>query len=375
VLGVARTATGAEIAAAYRKLAIKYHPDHSKDENAADKFKECAEAFEVLNNSEKRALYDQFGHAGLQRSGAGPQFHDVEDIFDAFSDMFGGGMFGDIFGGGRRRSRRPRKGADVRCDVTLDLEEAALGVTKTVEFDRNELCGECNGSGAAPGSRPQQCPRCHGHGQIVQSAGILRVQTTCPQCSGAGTVITDPCPKCRGRGFTPKRRKIEVAIPAGVDEGMQVRLTGEGEPSPAGGQPGDCYCFIHVRKHPLFQRDGVHLILRLPISYSQAALGATVEAPSLRGREEITIPPGTQSGEVFRLRGKGIPDPRGGRTGDLHVQTYIEVPKKLSKHQEELLRKLAEVEHVEVAPERRSFLDKIREYFTSHEERATDEVH
>jgi molecular chaperone DnaJ len=375
VLGVARTATQTEIAAAYRKRAIKYHPDHSKEEGAAEKFKECAEAFEVLNNAEKRAIYDQYGHAGLQRSGAGPQYHDVEDIFDAFNDMFGGGMFGDIFGGGgRRRSRRPRRGGDVRCDVTLDLEEAAFGIQKSVEFDRNETCGECSGSGAAPGSSPQPCTRCHGHGQVVQSAGILRVQTTCPQCNGAGVVVTDPCKACRGRGAVTMRRKMDVAIPAGVDDGMQVRLSGEGEPSPNGGPSGDCYCFIHVRKHPLFQRDGTHLILRLPISYSQAALGATVEAPTLRGREEVVIPPGTQSGEVFRLRGKGVPDPRGGRTGDLLVQTYIEVPKKLSKQQEEVLRRLAEVEHAEVAPERRSFLEKIRHYFTHHEEAKTDEI-
>ncbi len=368
VLGVSRTATQAEIAAAYRKKAIKYHPDHCKEEGAAEKFKECAEAFEVLNDPDKRALYDQYGHAGVQRAGAGPQFHDVEDIFDAFNDMFGGGMFGDIFGGRSRRSRRPRRGNDVRCDVTLDLEEAAFGVRKTVEFDRNEPCGECRGSGAAPGSQPQQCPRCHGHGQIVQSAGILRVQTTCPQCNGAGTVVTEPCRNCRGRGYVSVRRKMEVAIPAGVDDGMQVRLAGEGEPSPNGGPPGDCYCFIHVRKHPIFERDGTHLILRLPISYSQAALGATVEAPTLRGREELVIPPGTQSGEVFRVRGKGIVDPRTGRYGDLLVQTYIEVPKKLSKAQEELLRKLAEVENVEVAPERRSFLEKIRDYFTTQNE-------
>ena len=257
-----------------------------------------------------------------------------------------------------------RRGADVRVDVTLDLEEAARGVAKSVEFPRSKACDTCKGTGSKPGSQRAACRHCGGHGQIVQSAGILRVQTTCPTCHGAGSIITDPCADCRGRGYVQERAKLDVTIPAGVDDGMRVRLAGYGEPSPDGGPPGDCYCFVAVKKHKLFEREGTHLILRMPISYSQAALGATIEVPTLAGPHELMLPPGTQSGEVFRVRGRGMPDPRGGSAGDLHVQTYIEVPKKLTPKQEQLLRELAEVEQTEVSPHRKSFLERIREYFT-----------
>ncbi len=366
VLAVERTATEKEIAAAYRKLAIKYHPDSNPgDAETVAKFKECAEAYEVLSDSEKRARYDRYGHAGVEMGGGQGHYHDVEDIFEAF-----GGIFGDLFGGGGggRRGRRPRRGADVRVDVTLDLEEAARGVTKTVEFPRSKVCDNCSGSGARPGSQRTTCRRCNGHGQIVQSAGILRVQTTCPSCQGAGSIITDPCDKCRGNGYVQERARIDVAIPAGIDDGMRVRIAGHGEPSPDGGPAGDCYCFVSVRKHKIFVRDGNHLILQMPISYSQAALGATIEVPTLQGKHELTIGPGTQSGEVFRVRGRGMPDPRGGSVGDLLVQTFIEVPKKLTTRQQELLRELAEIEHVDVTPQRRSFFERIKEYFSLPEE-------
>jgi len=363
VLGVSRNATEKEVAAAYRKLAIRYHPDsHPGDADATEKFKEAAEAYEVLSDSDKRALYDQYGHAGLEAGGAAPHFTDVGDIFEAFGDLFGfGGFFG---GGGGRRQHRQRRGADIRCDVTLELEEAAKGVSKTVEFSRSSRCETCQGTGSKPGSRPEVCRRCGGRGQVVQSAGILRVQTTCPYCHGAGSVITDPCSDCRGNGYVKQRVQLEVAIPAGIDDSMRVRLTGEGEPSPDGGPRGDCYCFVTVRPHKLFQRDGNHLLLRLPVTYSQAALGAKIEVPTLTGRAELEIPAGTQSGELFRLRSRGMPNVRGGAMGDLVVQTYIEVPKKLTPRQEELLRELAEVENSHVSPQRKSFLDKLTSYFT-----------
>lgn len=358
ILGVARSASDKEIAGAYRKLAIKYHPDSNPDdEQATERFKEAAEAYEILSDSQKRSRYDQFGHAGIEAMGAGGQFQDVEDVFEAF-----GGIFQDLFGGGRR-SRRQRRGADLRCDVTLDLEEAARGVNKTVEFSRNKRCDDCQGTGNKAGAKRESCRRCGGHGQVVQSAGILRVQTTCPTCRGAGTVITDPCDKCRGAGYVASRVSLKVAIPAGVDDGMRVRVPGEGEPSADGGPPGDCYCFIAVRAHKLFHRDGKNLILQLPMSYSQAALGAKIEVPTLVGRGELTVPAGTQSGDVFTLRGQGVPDPHGGRVGDLLVQTYIETPKKLTRHQEELLRELAELERTDVTPHRKTFLEKLKDYF------------
>ena len=244
VLNAARDASDRDISAAYRKLALKYHPDaNSNDETATEKFKEAAEAYEVLNDPQKRARYDQYGHAGLD--GAGQQFHEVEDIFEAFGDIFSGGLFGDLFGGGggrRRGGRRVRPGEDVRCDATLDLEDAARGVTKTVKLKRKAPCKKCSGSGAAPGAVAESCQRCGGRGQVVQSAGILRVQTTCPTCQGTGHVISNPCDSCRGSGFVPEPINLDVAIPAGIDDGMRVRLTGQGEPSPDGGPPGDCYC-------------------------------------------------------------------------------------------------------------------------------------
>lgn len=364
VLGVSRSASEGEIATAYRKLAVRYHPDSNPDdEDATEKFKEAAEAYEVLHDADKRAIYDQYGHAGLESGGAAPQFTDVSDIFEAFGDLFG---FGNVFGGGRRR--RQRRGADVRGDVMLDLEEAAQGVSKTVTFKRSKACETCGTSGARPGSSPEPCRRCGGRGQVVQSAGILRVQTTCPSCQGAGQVISDPCPDCRGRGYAREKVELEVAIPAGIDDGMAVRLRGQGEPSPDGGPPGDCHCVVKVRAHRIFQREGDHLILRLPITFSQAALGAKIEVPTLTGPTELDVRRGTESGEVFRLRGRGMPNPHGGVNGDLLVQTYIEVPRKLTARQEQILRELAELEDANVSPHRKSFLEKLAGYFTGEEE-------
>ena len=362
VLGVSRSASDKEIASAYRKLAIKYHPDSNPDPAATEKFKEAAAAYEVLRDPEKRARYDRYGHAGVD--GGAPSFDSVEDIFEAFGDIFGGGIFGEMFGGGGRRSRRQHRGNDVRCDVTLTLEEAATGINKRVRFSRNELCKNCDGSGAKPGASRETCRQCGGRGQLVQTAGILRVQTTCPTCRGAGVIVTEWCDVCRGQGAVPRAVELNVRIPAGVDDGTRVRVSGEGEPSPDGGPPGDCYCFVSIKRHHLFQRDGRNLVLQLPITYCQAALGAKLDVPTLAGPEKLEIPRGTQSGDVFRLRGRGMPDPRGAPVGDLLVQTYIETPKKLTAPQEELLRQLAELEHSEVTPHRKSFLEKLREYFT-----------
>jgi len=359
VLGVDRSSSDKVIAVAYRKLAIQYHPDKNPgDDEAVVRFKEAAEAFEVLGDPEKRARYDRHGHAAFDGSARG--FSDINDIFAAFGDMFGESGFGDLFGG----RRRPNKGGDVRCDVTLDLLEAARGVTKTVEFSRHEACTDCDGSGAKPGSSRTRCSYCGGRGQVVQATGIFRVQTTCPSCRGAGSLIKDPCTKCRGAGFVMVKVRREVQIPAGIDDEMRVRLPGEGDPSPGGGVRGDCYCFVRVKEHALFHREGDHLVVRVPLAYTQAALGAEIEVPTLDGPHELKIPRGTPTGEVFRLRGKGMPSLRGRGAGDLHVQVNVEVPKTLSPEQEELLRKLAEQEHVEVSPHRKSFFEKVRDYFS-----------
>jgi molecular chaperone DnaJ len=360
VLGITRTATGSEIASAYRKLAIKYHPDKNPgDQEAIDRFKEAAEAFEILNDPERRSRYDRYGHAGVNGRGA-HHFHDVEDIFSAFGDIFG-----DIFGGGRNR---PHKGRDVRCDVTLTLHESASGVTKTVEFHRHERCEDCKGTGAAAGSRREICSYCRGQGRVIQSAGIVRMQTTCPACHGEGSTIKNPCATCKGTGQKLKKVVTDVEIPPGVDDEMRVRIAGQGEPSPNGGPPGDCYCFISVLPHPLFERDGQHLVCRVPITYAQAALGTTIEVPTLKGRGELDIPAGTQSGAVFCMGGKGMPDPRRRGLGDLLVQVVIEVPKKLSKEEQRILRELADIEHKHVAPERKSFFEKLKDYFTAEED-------
>ncbi len=363
ILRIERTSQKTEIDRAYRKLAIKYHPDQNRDdETAVLKFKEATEAYEVLSDPEKRSRYDQYGHAGVDSV---HQYGDVEDIFDAFGDMFGGGMFGDLFGnrgrgGGRKRVRR---GADIRVNLTLTLEEAARGVEKDLSFRRRVKCDHCGGAGAAPGSKPTKCGTCGGHGQVIQSAGILRVQTACPDCRGSGQRIGSPCADCRGTGLENKKSELTVTIPAGVDDGMRVRVTGEGEASPDGGPVGDCYVFVTVKPHELFKRDGSDLILQLPISYTQAALGAEIEVPTLSGPEQLRVEGGTQNGDVFKVRGKGVVDPRGGPAGDLLVQVFIEVPKKLNAEQDRLLRELADLDHQSVLPHRTTFLDKLKTFF------------
>jgi molecular chaperone DnaJ len=374
VLGVERRASSAQITEAYRKLAIRYHPDKNPgNDEAASRFKEAARAFEVLSDADLRSRYDRFGHAGLQ-GGRQHDFNDLSDIFDAFGDLFGGGMFGEAFGGRGRSGQRGRKGRDVFCQVSLTLVEAARGVTKTVEFSRHELCGTCDGSGAKKGTKPQPCDYCGGKGQVIQSAGVFRLQTTCPACRGAGSVIRERCPDCGGDGVTEEHVERKVTIPAGVDRDVRVRLAGEGEPGAHGGPPGDCYCVIEIEEHPFLTRDGRDLHCEVPVSFTQAALGATVEVPTLDGPKPLQIARGTQSGDVIRVRGLGMPEVRGRGLGDLHVHVHVEVPKSLSPRAEALLRELAEEEHAAVSPRRSSFFSRLAEYFQGKDtERDTEE--
>lgn len=366
VLGVEKTATVEVIKRSYKKLAGKYHPDRNPgDDGAVEKFKECAEAFDVLSDPEKRSRYDRYGHAGVNGAGGGG-FHDVNDIFDAFGDLFGD--FG-MFGGGRRGGGRGvRRGANLRTAITIDLGEAAEGTTRTVEIDRRELCDACDGSGAKPGSSPETCGYCAGQGQVVQTQGFFRLQTTCPACGGAGKVVRDKCPKCAGSGRQAKRVKLEVKVPAGVDNGMQLCLRGEGEPGPGGGPRGDLYVDLRVKEHPLFDREGRNLLCQIPVTYTQLCLGAEIEIPLLRGRHNLVIPAGTQPDEAFRLAGKGLPDPHGGSRGDLFVHLRLEVPRRLEERQEELLRELAEEEKTNVSAHRKSFFEKLKDYFVGDED-------
>jgi len=367
VLGVERRADGAVIADAYRKLAIRFHPDKNPgNTEASDRFKEAARAFEVLSNDELRARYDRYGHAGLQGGGR-HEFNDLSDIFDAFGDLFGGGgVFGGA-GGGGRRANRARQGRDVGTSVSLSLLEAARGATKTVEFSRHELCGSCDGTGAKKGTKPQPCEYCAGHGQVIQSAGVFRLQTTCPSCRGAGTIIREKCPDCAGEGLSVEQVERRVTIPAGVDRDVRVRLAGEGEPGANGGPPGDCYCVIEIEDHPFLTREGRDLHCEVPITFSQAALGATVEVPTLDGPKPLAIARGTQAGDVVRVKGLGMPEVRGRGIGDLHVHVHVEVPKTLSSKAEQLLRELAAEEQKAVSPKRSSFFSRLGEYFQPKE--------
>jgi molecular chaperone DnaJ len=354
---------------AYKKLALANHPDRNPgDEEAIARFKEAAEAFDVLNDANKRSRYDRFGHAGVSGSNGAAGFSDLGDIFEAFGDVFEG--FG-MFGGGSRRNSRTGRGASLKTSVTIDLHEAAAGCSRELQIHRRENCTACQGSGAKPGTSPQQCDYCGGAGRVVQSQGFFRIQTTCPACSGAGKVIRERCTDCGGSGRTPVGVKLEVKIPAGVDNDMQLCLRGEGESGTNGGPRGDLYVDILVREHSLFQRNNQHLECEIPITYSQAVLGGN------RDRFERQTPvdhsSGTQPGETFRLRGFGMPDPHGGRRGDLHVHVQVEVPKALNPRQEELVRELAELEHVNVSPHRKSFIEKLKNYFAPAEEPSSSE--
>jgi molecular chaperone DnaJ len=359
VLGVERAASKAQIADSYRKLAIRFHPDKNPgDREASDRFKEAARAFEVLSDETLRARYDRYGHAGLQ-GGPTHDFNDIGDIFEAFGDIFGGGFFG----GGGRTGNRPRKGRDVFSSVALSLVEAARGATKTIEFTRHEACAACDGSGAKKGTAPVPCDYCAGRGQVIQQAGVFRLQTTCPACQGAGRIVREKCRECAGEGLTEEHVERRVTIPAGVDNDVRVRLAGEGEPGGNGGPPGDCYCMIEIEEHPFLKRDGRDLHCEVPVTFSQAALGATVDVPTLDGPKQLEIKRGTQAGEVIRVRGLGMPEVRGRGVGDLHVHVHVEVPKTLSPKAEKLLRELATEEQKAVSAKRSSFLSRLAEYF------------
>ncbi len=343
VLGVSRSASPEELKKAYRKLALKYHPDRNPDDPEAEqRFKEASEAYEVLSNPEKRSIYDRFGHEGLSGHGAGPGFATVEDIFASFGDIFS-----DFFGFGASRGRgrhRGRRGDSLRYDLTITLSEAAFGTQKEIVVHRKHVCDTCGGSGARPGTRPQTCVQCRGTGELIQSQGIFSIRTTCPYCRGTGEIILDKCPTCRGSGTVRKPRTVNVTIPPGVDEGLQLRLTGEGEPGTLGAPPGDLYVVLHVEPHDFFEREGNDLHCTVPLSFSQAALGTKVEVPLLEeGQSEtLTIPRGTQSGQRFVIRNKGVPYLRGNGRGDLIVHVQVVTPTNLTRKQEALLRALAE---------------------------------
>ena len=373
VLSVTKTASDDEIKKSYRKLAGKHHPDRNPgDEAAVALFKEAAEAFDVLSNPDKRSRYDRFGHAGVQGAAGGGRaggFGDVGDIFEAFGDMFGD-MLGGGGGGGRRGGgSRGRRGNSLQTSLTVELLDAAVGCTREIEIDKNVSCITCKGTGAKPGTKPTKCDYCNGKGQVIQSQGFFRVQTTCPACRGQGDVVRDKCVDCRGTKVVSRSSKLEVKVPAGIDNGMQLCLRGEGEPGEGGGPPGDLYVDVRVKSHPLFERDGKHLTCEVPITFAQAALGTELDIPILTGKHHIAVPAGTQPGEILRLRGQGMPDVQGGPRGDLHVQFDVEVPKKLSKKQEELLRQLAELDDKQVSAHRKSFFESVTEFFgTSKQE-------
>jgi molecular chaperone DnaJ len=368
VLGVGKNASADDIKRAYRRTAMKYHPDKNPDDKQAEaKFKECAEAYEVLSDPDKRRRYDQFGHEGLRGAG----LHDFsrmnfEDIFSVFGfdDFFSG-----IFGGRSRRSSRragPARGYDLETSVELTLNDIAKGADKTIEFTRQDMCSECNGNGCAKGSTPSRCSTCRGTGQVARGGGFFQMVSTCPQCRGSGQVITNPCKKCKGTGRVPKKRIVNIKIPPGVHEGQGIRVASEGEPGRNNGPRGDLYCYIRIKPHEFLQRDGNDLIAVVPISFTQAALGASIDVPSLNGTRALKIPPSTQYGSIFRIKGQGLPDMRTHRTGDQLVQITIETPTRLSTKQQELLREFAETENKTVSPKSKNFFEKLKKHFGNH---------
>ena len=356
ILGLPRTASAEEIKAAFRKLARQYHPDVSKEENAEEKFKEINEAYGVLSDDQKRARYDQYGRAGLGDMGGMPDFAtmDFGDIFEELFSSFG-------FGGGGSRSRRPRRGRDLQHQVTLTFEEAIFGVEKEIEITRNEICGTCRGSCAEPGSNPQRCSTCGGRGEVRQVRqtilGSMMQSSPCPTCGGRGEVISNPCHTCRGSGQEHKTVKKVVPIPAGVDDGTQIRLGGEGEPGANGGPIGNLYIIISVRTHQFFKRRENDILLNLDINIAQAALGAQLDIPTVDGEHSLNIPAGTQPGKVFTLKGKGVPYLRKNGRGSQHVVINVNIPEKLTKEQRELFEKLAETLGTIPKPQEKGFLD------------------
>lgn len=345
VLGVGRSASPQAVKSAYRKLAVKLHPDKNPgDKNAEEAFKEAAEAYSVLGDPDKRSTYDRYGHAGLR---GGPQFN--QDIFREFSDIFGGSIFedffgfGDIFGGGGRRRNRPRRGADLRYDLQISFEEAVNGAQTRIRIPRADTCSSCDGSGAAQGTKKEICPTCQGQGQVRHQQGFLLVSRTCSHCQGAGQIIPNPCSECSGHGQVVGERDLKIKIPAGVDTGMQIRQVGEGESGTLGGPPGDLYVAIQVEEHPFFRRQDDDIYCEIPITFPQAALGDEIEVPTIEGPEQLTIPEGTQAGTIFKLKGKGVPRVRGNGRGSQLVAVTLVTPKRLSKEQRKIFEQLKEV--------------------------------
>ncbi len=334
VLGISRDASDADIKKSYRRLAMKYHPDRNPDDaDSEERFKEASEAYEVLTDSEKRQVYDQLGHAGLEGAGGMDGGFSGSSFSDIFSDVFG-----DIFGGGGRGRGSVQRGADLRYGLELDLEQAVRGDSVEIQVPVLTNCEVCSGSGAKPGTNPTTCPDCGGAGQIRVAQGFFSLQQTCPRCRGSGQIISDPCSPCGGRGRVEKRKTLSVRIPAGVDNGDRIRLAGEGEAGIGGGPPGDLYVQMEVREHPIFVRDGANLYCEVPIGFVDAALGGELEVPTLDGRVKLKIPAETQTGKMFRLRGKGVKPVRGGSVGDLLCRVMVETPVKLSDKQKQLLR-------------------------------------
>ena len=360
VLGVERNASEKDIKAAYRKKALEFHPDRNRDDPEAEaKFKEAAEAYDVLGDEHKRKRYDQFGHVAAHEGFSGTRFTNIEDIFEAFGDVFGGGMFGDLFG--RRGRGGPRAGRDLRIVLELGLEESDPGVEKEIGLKRTEHCGTCRGSGAKPGTTPIVCATCGGRGQVHRSQGFFTMASPCPRCRGAGRVIESPCGDCRGAGALQKKADLSIQVPAGVEEGMTIRVASEGDVGQPGAPRGDLHVVIKEREHKVFQRSGADLMTEVPCSFAQLALGDTVEIPTLRGRAEMTIPEGTQSGKVFRLRGQGLPQLEGRARGDQLVRVFVQTPKHLSERQKELLREFESIDQERTG--KKTFFEKLADYF------------
>jgi molecular chaperone DnaJ len=366
VLGVSRGASDEELKKAYRRLAIQFHPDRNPgNKQAEERFKEINAAYQVLSDPDKRAQYDRFGHAAFQNAAGGPGGFGGFDFTQGFEEVFSD-IFGDFFGTGRGRSRsRTRRGDDLRYDLEIDFEEAARGVEKTIHFPRLANCAACNGTRARGGSANlKTCPNCRGTGQVRTQQGFFSIATTCGQCRGEGVIVVDPCPKCQGQGRIRRDESLSVSIPPGVDNGSRLKLRGEGEAGYAGGPPGDLYLVIHVREHPLFVRQDNDIIIEVPISFPQAALGTEIEVPTLEGKVKVRIPAGTQSGKVLRLKSKGIADLHGYGRGDQLVKIAVETPRRLSARQRELLEEFARVSGQDVThPLSKGFVDKLKEMF------------
>ena len=364
MLGVERGAGEVEIKSAYRKLALQYHPDRNPNNpDAEEKFKEASEAYAVLADGEKRALYDRFGHAGVGASTGGGGGFDAtifQDFGDIFGEFFG---FGDVFGQGSRRRSRTQRGADLREDINLEFEEAVFGTETKVTVRRHESCEDCQGSGAASGKAPVNCRSCAGRGQVRYQQGFFSIARACPTCQGTGSVITDPCPKCKGEGRVLRQRTVDAKIPAGVEDGTRIRFTGLGEGGLYGGPPGDLYVVLHVKEHAFFEREGNDLHCVIPVSFAQAALGAEISVSTLEGEHTLKVPEGTQSGTTLRIRGKGVPVLNGRGKGDLFVEVRVQTPSKLNKRQRELMQELEGMSRVENKPQRRTLLGKVKDIF------------